>query len=265
MNSIFSSRKKYHEVLEGYVKELSSLQQILYASNRQALLLIFQGRGAFRPDGGAGNTFPALRPALRPRASDPCSLKQSGQAGACETEPDLLWRTSYQLPCHGEIGIFNRSRFEEVVACRAHPATPGGEETFWEARYRSIKETERDLHCNATMIVKIFLHLSYEEQHKQLTAGADAPHKPDTADRNLSLAEERQHWAHSMEAYQECLRATSTDYAPWYVVPADNKLNARLIVSAIVLDVLKEVKKTCPQPTAMRRDELQSARMLLAN
>ena len=181
------------------------------------------------------------------------------------------WRTTCRLPERGRIGIFNRSYYEEILVARVHPEILRGqglpaelrdEKDIWEQRYDSILGLEKHLHRNGTQTVKIFLHLSYEEQHKRFLARIDEPDKNwkfSTAD-----IHERKYWKSYMKAYEECLHATSTHLAPWYVVPADDKENARLIVSQIVLDALGGLKMAYPRTTAKRRLELQAIKKLLA-
>ena len=184
-----------------------------------------------------------------------------------ELQHDFLWRTTRDLPERGRIGIFNRSYYEEVLITRVHPeillseGIPGAlhdEKSMWDDRYRSIADLERHLHQNGTRIVKFFLHLSAEEQRKRFLARIDEPEK----NWKFSLADitERKFWKHYMKAYEECLSATSTNDSPWYVVPADDKENARLIVSQIVLDTFEGLKMNYPKTDAKRRRELQAIR-----
>jgi PPK2 family polyphosphate:nucleotide phosphotransferase len=190
---------------------------------------------------------------------------------AAELEHDFLWRTSRDLPERGRIGIFNRSYYEEVLIVRVHPKillgeglpdTPHDDKTVWRDRYRSIVDWEKHLHVNGTRIVKFYLHLSKEEQRKRFLERIDEPEK----NWKFSLAdiEERKFWKHYMKAYEECLSATSTAGSPWYVVPADDKENARLIVSQIVLDAFEGLKMAYPKTSAKREQELQSIRRRLA-
>jgi PPK2 family polyphosphate:nucleotide phosphotransferase len=187
-----------------------------------------------------------------------------------ELQHDFLWRTTGDLPERGRIGIFNRSYYEEVLIVRVHPeilrseGLPDAvldEKKVWRERYRSIVNLERHLHDNGTRIIKCFLHLSKEEQRKRFLERIDAPEK----NWKFSLAdvEERKFWRHYMEAYEECLSATSTSDVPWYIVPADDKDNSRLIVSQIVLDTLEGLKMTYPKTSAKRTRELLSLRKQL--
>jgi PPK2 family polyphosphate:nucleotide phosphotransferase len=242
---------------------LSSLQQLHYASNRYALLLIFQGMDAGGKDGAIRHVMSGVNP-------QGCQVFSFKQPTAEELEHDFLWRTTRCLPERGRIGIFNRSYYEEVLVVRVHPEflrTQGlsdelrDEKTIWEHRYRSIADLETHLHRNGTRIVKFFLHLSQKEQTKRFLARIDDPDK----NWKLSLADihERKYWKHYMQAYEECLNATSTHHAPWYVVPADDKENAHLIVSQVVLDTFHEMKMAYPKTTAKHHQELESIRKLL--
>ena len=230
------SKKKYHELLDDHVEQLSVLQRLHYASNKYALLIIFQGMDAGGKDGAIRHVMSGINP-------QGCQVFSFKQPSANELEHDFLWRTTCVLPERGRIGIFNRSYYEEVLVVRVHPEilrTQGlpeelrNEKHLWEERYRSIVDLEAHLHRNGTRTVKVFLHLSQEEQRKRFLERIDEPEK----NWKFSAADihERKFWKHYMEAYEECLSATSTDHAPWYVVPADDKDDARLIVSQIVLD-----------------------------
>jgi PPK2 family polyphosphate:nucleotide phosphotransferase len=199
-----------------------------------------------------------------------CQVFSFKQPCADELEHDFLWRTTCRLPERGQIGIFNRSYYEEVLVVRVHPEILlrqglseelRNRKTIWEERYRSIRDLESHLYRNGTRIVKIFLHLSKEEQRKRFLQRIDDPHK--NWKFSLSDIHERKYWKHYMRAYEDCLHATSTHHAPWYVVPADDKENARLIVSQIVLDSLHELKMAYPKTTAKRQRELESIRKLL--
>jgi PPK2 family polyphosphate:nucleotide phosphotransferase len=258
------SKKAYQKLLEKHVDKLSSLQRLHNASNRYALLLIFQGMDAAGKDGAIRHVMSGVNP-------QGCQVSSFKQPSADELEHDFLWRTTRQLPERGHIGIFNRSYYEEVLVVRVHPEILRGEglaeelrdeKNIWDERFRSIVDLETHLYRNGTRTIKIFLHLSQEEQRKRFLARIDEPDK----NWKFSLADihERKYWKHYMNAYEACLNATSTDHAPWYVVPADDKENARLLVSQIVLDALDELKMAYPRATAKRREELQSIRKLLA-
>jgi PPK2 family polyphosphate:nucleotide phosphotransferase len=257
------SKKEYRKLLEAHVAELSSLQRLHYASNRYALLLIFQGMDAAGKDGAIRHVMSGVNP-------EGCQVSSFKQPSAAELQHDFLWRTTRRLPERGQIGIFNRSYYEEVLVVRVHPEILRSqglseelrdEKSIWEERYRSIVDLESHLYRNGTRTIKVFLHLSREEQRRRFLERIDEPEK----NWKFSLADihERKYWKDYMAAYETCLEATSTHHAPWYVVPADDKENARLIVSQIVLDALKELKMAYPKTGAKRQEELGSIRKLL--
>jgi PPK2 family polyphosphate:nucleotide phosphotransferase len=252
------SKQQYQELLEKHIEELSSLQRLHYASGRYALLLIFQGMDSAGKDGAIRHVMSGVNP-------EGCEVFSFKQPSAEELQHDFLWRTTCRLPERGRIGIFNRSYYEEVLVVRVHPeilrsqGLPDelrSEKNIWDDRYRSIVDMERHLYCNGTRIVKIFLHLSNNEQRKRFLERIDEPEK--NWKFSLSDIHERKYWKHYMKVYEDCLSATSSHRAPWYVVPADDKENARLIVSQIVLDALNGLKMAYPKTTAKRRLELQA-------
>jgi PPK2 family polyphosphate:nucleotide phosphotransferase len=257
---VYESKAQYQELLEAQVGELSELQQLLYAHDRYSVLLIFQAMDAAGKDGAIKHVMSGVNP-------QGCQVFSFKHPSATELEHDFLWRTSQCLPERGRIGIFNRSYYEEVLIVRVHPeilrgqGLPDGlvkEKTIWKERYRSIIDLENHLHRNGTRIIKFFLHLSEEEQRKRFLARIDEP------DKNWKFSqadiEERKFWKQYMQAYEACLSATSTKIAPWYVVPADDKENARLIISRTVLDTLKSLKMRYPETDDKRRQELLSIR-----
>jgi len=258
-----TSKKRYKEVLGEHIDELSSLQRLHYASNRYALLLIFQGMDAAGKDGAIQHVMSGVDP----KGCEVCSFKQPS---AEELQHDFLWRTNRRLPERGRIGIFNRSYYEEVLIVRVHPEILRGQglsdelldgKTLWQGRYRSIADLEEHLHRNGTRIIKFFLHLSKDEQRKRLLERIDNRRRTGNS---VSLTSESGNWwDHYMKAYEACLSATSTASAPWYVVPADYKKNARLIVSQIILDTLKQLRLSYPEADKARRKELKSIRKQL--
>ncbi len=214
----------------------------------------------------------AIRHVLSGVNPEGCEVFSFKQPSDEELKHDFLWRTTCRLPQRGRIGIFNRSYYEEVLVVRVHPQILQGQglpqelldekkKTFWNQRYRSIVNLEEHLYRNGTRIVKIFLHLSKDEQRKRFLERLDEPDK----NWKFSLADihERKYWKRYMTVYEDCLSATSTPQAPWYVVPADDKENARLIVSQIVLDTLNDLEMAYPKTTAKRRRELKSIRKRL--
>jgi PPK2 family polyphosphate:nucleotide phosphotransferase len=262
---VYQKNDDYQGILQDHVKKLSAQQELLYATGRFAVLLIFQAMDAAGKDGVIQHVMSGVNP-------QGCQVFSYKHPSAMELKHDFLWRTTRDLPERGKIGIFNRSYYEEVLIVRVHPeilqaeglpdALGGDEKSVWQGRYRSIVGLERHLDHNGTRIIKFFLHLSKEEQRKRFLARIDAPDKNwkfSTAD-----VEERKYWKHYMKAYEKCLGATSTEHAPWYVVPADDKLTARLIVSQIVLDTVDALKLTFPKSTAKRKRELLSLRKQLA-
>src|SRR5471030_3395799 len=263
VNPVYKSKEHYQKLLGEHVAQLSSQQELLYASNRYAVLLIFQAMDAAGKDGAIKHVMSGVNP-------QGCQVFSFRHPSAEELEHDFLWRTTRDLPERGRIGIFNRSYYEEVLIVRVHPEILRSEglpdavhddKTLWHDRYRSIAHLEKHLHSNGTRIVKFFLHLSKEEQRKRFLARIDEPEK----NWKFSLADikERKFWKHYMKDYEECLSATSTTDSPWYVVPADDKENARLIVSKIVLDTFEGLKMSYPKTSAERRDELLSIRKQL--
>jgi PPK2 family polyphosphate:nucleotide phosphotransferase len=260
----YKSEKQYQQTPGRTRGEVELPAALHYASNRYAMLLIFQGMDAAGKDGAIRHVMSGVNP-------QGCQVFNFKQPSADELEHDFLWRTTCKLPERGEIGIFNRSYYEEVLVVRVHPEILRSqglseelrdEKTIWKERYRSIVDLESHLYRNGTRTIKIFLHLSIDEQRKRFLERIDEPEK----NWKFSMADihERGYWKDYMEAYEACLTATSTHHAPWYVVPADDKENARLIVSRIVLDTLKELKMAYPKTTEKRRQELKAIRKLLA-
>jgi PPK2 family polyphosphate:nucleotide phosphotransferase len=255
---ICKSKEQYQELLKKHVAELSSLQQLHYASHRYALLLIFQGMDSAGKDGAIRHVMSGVNP-------EGCEVFSFKQPSPEELGHDFLWRTTCRLPERGRIGIFNRSYYEEVLVVRVHPEILRSqglpeelrdENTIWKERYRSIVDMEKHLFCNGTRIVKVFLHLSKDEQRKRFLERIEEPEK--NWKFSVSDIHERKYWKQYMEVYGDCLGATSSHHAPWYVVPADDKENARLIVSRLVLDALEDLKMAYPKTTQKRRLELQA-------
>jgi PPK2 family polyphosphate:nucleotide phosphotransferase len=264
VNPFYNSKKRYQKLLEKHIEELSSLQQLHNASNRYALLLIFQGIDSAGKDGAIRHVMSGVNP-------QGCEVFSFKQPSAEELEHDFLWRTTRRLPERGRIGIFNRSYYEEVLVVRVHPeilrneGLPKGsrdEKSFWKERYRSIVDLEEHLHRNGTLVIKFFLHLSKNEQRKRFLERIDEPDK--NWKFSLSDLHERKYWKDYTAAFEARLQATSTRHAPWYVVSADDKENARLIVSQIVIDAFNDLKMAYPKTTPKRRRELKSIGRLLA-
>lgn len=257
---LYDKKKDYRKRLEQQVDELSDLQRMLYASDRHSVLLIFQAMDAAGKDGAIRHVMSGINP-------QGCQVYSFKQPSAEELDHDFLWRTNRFLPQRGRIGIFNRSYYEEVLIVKVHPEILDAQKippelkkrrAFWNDRYRSIRNVEEHLHRSGTRIIKFFLHLSKEEQRQRFIARIDEPDK----NWKFSMAdvEERKHWNAYMRAYAQCLEATSTPTAPWYVVPADDKKNARLIISGIIVETLKGLELSYPDVSDARRDELQAIR-----
>jgi PPK2 family polyphosphate:nucleotide phosphotransferase len=260
---IYASKKEYARLLRNQVEELSALQRLHYASNRYAVLLIFQAMDAAGKDGAIRHVMSGVNP-------QGCQVFSFKHPSATELDHDFLWRSTRELPERGRIGIFNRSYYEEVLVVRVHPEILQSqrlpehlldEKSIWRGRYKSIVDLEDHLHRNGTRIIKFFLHLSKDEQQKRFLERIDNPDK----NWKFSLADmkERGFWKQYRKAYEACLSATSTDDNPWYVVPADDKENARLIVAEIIVDVFQRLKMAYPETSDERRQELQQIRKRL--
>ncbi len=262
IDSVYRSREDYHALLADHVGRLSDLQQKLYARNRDALLLIFQAMDAAGKDGTIRHIMSGVNP-------QGCHVSSFKHPSGVELEHDFLWRTTRELPERGMIGIFNRSYYESVLILRVHPQLLAAEGfdpskadgAFWRARHQSIAGLERHLAANNIHVLKFFLHLSKEEQRKRFLERIDEPEK----NWKFSQAdiEERGFWDDYRKAYEKCLSATSATHAPWFVVPADDKLSARLIVSQIVLEKLELLKLRFPEVSEERRMELKAIRARL--
>jgi PPK2 family polyphosphate:nucleotide phosphotransferase len=256
----YNSKEEYKALIEDHIEKLSERQSLLYASDQYSLLLIFQALDAAGKDSAVKHVMSGVNP-------QGCQVFSFKHPSAEELAHDFLWNATRKLPERGHIGIFNRSYYEEVLIVRVHPEILAAEnlphdladkDSIWRGRYRSIVNLEDHLHRNGTRVVKFFLHLSKEEQRKRFLKRIDDPEK------NWKFSaddiKERGFWKDYTKAYEECLSATSTKNAPWYVVPADDKQTAQLIVSRVVLEALKDLKMSYPKASAERRQELQSIR-----
>jgi PPK2 family polyphosphate:nucleotide phosphotransferase len=260
---VYESDDHYAQLLKEYVGTIGAQQRLLVSSERFAVLIIFEAMDA----GGKDSAIDHVMTGMNPQG---CRVTSFKVPSAQELKHDFLWRAVRELPERGCIGIFNRSYYEDVLVVRVHPEKllhgglskprPDGNK-IWHQRYRSIVGLEKHLHANATRVIKIFLHISKEEQRKRLIDRIDTPEK------NWKIhpedVEERRFWADYMKVYGKCLTATNKRRAPWFVVPADDKRNARLIVSKILLDAFRELDLTLPEPTPERRRELASMRAKL--
>ncbi len=260
---MYQSKKEYEQLLEDHVRSLSSLQDLHYAADRCAVLLIFQAMDAAGKDGTIRHVLSGVNP-------QGCQVYSFKQPSAEELQHDFLWRAARCLPERGRIGVFNRSYYEDVLIVRVHPellanagiaASSAADERFWKDRYHSIRHFEKHLTRNRTRIVKFYLHLSNEEQRRRFLQRIDDPGK------NWKFSEadirERRYWPDYMRAYEQCIQETSVEEAPWYIVPADDKETARLIVSQIAVDTLEGLKLSYPETTSERKRELGSLRKAL--
>lgn len=263
IHPLYRSTEDYRETLDKHVAKLVEQQELLYASDCYALLIIFQAMDAAGKDGAIRHVMSGVNP-------QGCQVFSFKHPSAAESQHDFLWRTTRDLPERGRIGIFNRSYYEEVLVVRVHPELLVGEavpdtaldrKTVWRDRYRSIRNLEDHLNANGTRIIKIYLHLSKNEQRKRFLARIDEPDK----NWKFSLADmkERKYWKRYMTAYEQCMEHTSSKNSPWYVVPADDKQNAQLIVSEIVTHTLERLKMSYPKTSKRRRRELLSLRKAL--
>jgi PPK2 family polyphosphate:nucleotide phosphotransferase len=263
IKSFYDSEEDYLEYLHEHVRKLSTMQDLLYAHNRYAVLLIFQAMDAAGKDSAIKHVLSGVNP-------QGCQVFSFKQPSVEELEHDFLWRTTCRLPERGHIGIFNRSYYEEVLIARVHPEILRGQllpeealedARIWKHRFQSIVNFEQHLHRNGTRVLKFFLHISKEEQKRRFLRRIDEPEK----NWKFSQADirERKLWKQYMKAYQECLSATSTEEAPWHVIPSDDKLNSRLIISEIIVRLLKSLRMGSLQPGEGRRRELLKIRKLL--
>lgn len=261
---LYHNKKDYQKQLEKSNEKLQSLQELLYAYDRYSMLLIFQGMDTAGKDGAIRHVMSGINP-------QGCQVFSFQQPSPEELNHDFMWRTNKSLPERGRIGIFNRSYYEEVIVVRVHPEFLEAEklppalvkkDKIWDQRFQDIVNAEDYLTRNGTMILKFFLHISHDEQRDRLLERLDDPEKHwkfSSAD-----IEERKYWKQYQEAWCECLRKTSTGAAPWYVIPADDKKNARLLISEIVAHHMKELDMEYPKVSAEKEAELKKIRKQLA-
>jgi PPK2 family polyphosphate:nucleotide phosphotransferase len=255
-------KKTAKEKLEGFVDELRSSQELLWASNTCALLIVLQGMDA----SGKDSTIKHVMTGVNPQGVD---VRSFGPPTSEERAHHFLWRHSRSLPARGRIGIFNRSYYEDVVVVRVNPEllSPGFEGTppsadLWEGRFEDINAFERGLVRNGTRIVKILLHISRVEQRKRLLKRLDDPAKAWKF--SPSDLEGPRHWLEYQAAYEEALTVTSTPWAPWYVVPADKRSALRVLVGGIVVDAVASMDLRPPVPDPSLAEERERARMELS-
>ncbi|ADJ27815.1 polyphosphate kinase 2 family protein [Nitrosococcus watsonii] len=259
---IYKNKADYHKLIKAFQKKINSLQRMMYAHDRYSMLLVFQAMDAAGKDG----TIRAIMSGVNAHG---IAVQAFKEPSAEELDHDFLWRAAIRLPQRGRIGIFNRSYYEEVLVVKVHPEIarstqklPAGRtvdlEALWQQRYTSIRDFEKHLWHNGTRVLKFFLHLGRDKQRKRFLARIDKP------DKNWKFSEsdvrERKFWDNYQQAYQDAINATATKEAPWFVVPADDKKNMRLIVAQIILEQLKSLDMRYPEVTPARREELQQFR-----
>ncbi len=253
------SKEHAEEALQQDIAKMAELQDKLYAQDRWALLLIFQAMDAAGKDGAVKHVMSGVNP-------EGCQVYSFKAPSETELQHDFLWRTTRDLPERGHIGIFNRSYYEEVLVVRVHPAVLKEQKNppslvtknIWEERFEDIRNFEKHMARNGTVIRKFFLHLSKKEQKVRFLARLEEPEK----NWKFSAADvhEREYWDDYQKAYEEMIQNTATKHAPWYVVPADNKWFTRLVISAAVVDALEEMDLAYPKVDAEKKRELEAAK-----
>jgi PPK2 family polyphosphate:nucleotide phosphotransferase len=250
------------EALALGVEVLSQLQERLYAQDRWAVLLVFQAMDAAGKDGAIKHVMSGVNP-------QGCQVHSFKAPSAEDLDHDYLWRCMRRLPERGRVGIFNRSYYEEALVVRVHKEILANQklppslvtEAIWEERYEDIRNVERYLGRNGVLIRKFFLHVSKKEQKKRFLERLDNPDK--NWKFSMADAKERGHWDAYQKAYQDMIRATATENAPWYVVPADNKWFTRVVVAAAIIDALGSLDLEFPKVGDAKKKELAEARVAL--
>lgn len=257
------SKEKAEKLLKKNISIMAELQDKLYAQDKYSLLIIFQAMDAAGKDGAIKHVMSGLNP----QGTQVYSFKQPSKE---ELDHGYLWRIQKAVPERGRIGIFNRSHYEEVLIVRVHNLIRFQQipeelidDNIWEKRFRQINDFEKYLHENGTVIIKFFLNISKEEQRKRFLSRIEDPAK----NWKFSAADvdERKYWNDYMNAYQEAIFATSTKYAPWYVIPADKKWFARLAVSEIIVHTMKKLNPEYPKLTDEQIAQLQKCKEILLN
>lgn len=254
--------KQLKKRLKKLTKRIDELQRILYAHDHHSVLLVFQAMDAAGKDSTIRSVMSGVNPAG-------CQVYSFKQPSAEEKDHDFLWRTAKSLPERGRIGIYNRSYYEEVLVVRVHPEYLEGQnlpaeverDTIWEDRFESIRDHEKHLARNGTLVLKFWLNVSKEEQKRRFLARLDEPEKNwkfSTGD-----VAERQHWDEYMHAYSQTLRATSRESAPWYAIPADSKPYMRVAVAEIIVETLEALNLEYPEVSEQDLARFQAARRLL--
>ncbi len=253
------SKEHAQELLDRGITDMRALQDKLYAQDRWAVLIILQGMDAAGKDGLVKHVMSGVNP-------QGCEVHSFKQPSAEELNHDYMWRSNQRLPERGHIGIFNRSYYEETLVVRVHPDILKNErvpdelitKNIWQDRFEDIRNIERYLARNGTVVRKFFLNLSKKEQKKRFLERLNESEK--NWKFSGSDVSERQCWDQYMDAFEEMIAATSTKHAPWYVVPADNKWYTRLVVAAAIVDAMDELKLAYPKISGEQRKQLAAAR-----
>jgi len=256
------SKEHAEEALQQGIARTAELQSMLYAQDRWALLLIFQAMDAAGKDGIIKHVMSGVNP-------QGCQVYSFKAPSDLELQHDFLWRTTRCLPERGHIGIFNRSYYEEVLVVRVHPQILQSQKTppvlcgknIWEERFEDIRSFERHMARSGTFIRKFFLHVSKKEQKKRFLARLDEPEK--NWKFSASDIKERQYWDDYQGAYEDMIRNTASEHAPWYVVPADNKWFTRIVVSGVIVETLESLDLAYPKVDEQKRRELEAAKKQL--
>jgi len=253
------SKRECKERVEKAAKLMFQLQDQLYAQSRNSMLIVFQAMDAAGKDGAVKHVMSGLNP-------QGCEVTSFKQPSAEELQHDYLWRVYQRLPAFGRIGIFNRSHYEDVLITRVHPEylTSRGiavDHQFWENRYEQIRHFEKHLAQNNTVILKFFLHISQEEQKKRFLE------RLEDSDKNWKFSsadlKERGFWKDYQRAYEKAIQATSTDEAPWFIVPSNNKWYARMVIAETIVRYLEKLSLSYPVVSQAHHAELEQARKQL--
>jgi PPK2 family polyphosphate:nucleotide phosphotransferase len=264
----FKDKEDAAEMLSKDITRLAELQDMLYAMNKYSLLVVIQAMDAAGKDGTIKHVMSGVNP-------QGCNVTSFKQPSVEELEHDFLWRINRAMPKRGMIAIFNRSHYEEVLVTRVHPEyivsqnIPGAEtvnkidKKFWQKRYEIINNFEKQAYENGTIILKFFLHVSKDEQKKRFLARIDEPEK--NWKFSTSDVKERQLWDKYMNAFEQAIENTATDYAPWYIIPADRKWFMRAVVGDIIVGTLEKLDLAYPTISEKEKQELQEAKTLILN
>jgi len=265
---LFKDKDSANEMLENDIQRMVELQNMLYAQGKYSLLIVFQAMDAAGKDGTIKHVMSGVNP-------QGCAVASFKQPNDIELKHDYLWRIYQQVPRKGMIKIFNRSHYEEVLVTRVHPEyilfqnLPGIKSAddigkdFWKNRYEQISNFEKQLFDSGTYIIKFFLHVSKDEQKKRFLERIDKPEK--NWKFSVNDVKEREHWNKYMKAYEDAISATSTDFAPWYIIPADKKWFMRAAVGDIIVGTMEQMNLKFPKAPKDVLDDLENAKALLMN